>query len=74
MLTAGIDRTGGAIRLLELPDPRPPRAGEVLLDGAREWVTGTRSSGPAAGIPVRSPRWRSVSRPPGWWPRSGNPS
>ena len=49
MLTAGIDRTGGAIRLLELPDPRPPRAGEVLLDvracGVGNWDEIVRTGG-----------------------------
>jgi D-arabinose 1-dehydrogenase-like Zn-dependent alcohol dehydrogenase len=32
MRAAGVDRIGGGIRLLELPDPPPPRAGEVVLE------------------------------------------
>jgi NADPH:quinone reductase-like Zn-dependent oxidoreductase len=54
MLTAGIDRTGGAIRLLELPDPRPPRAGEVLLDvracGVGNWDEIVRTGGWDTGV------------------------
>src|SRR2546430_942952 len=33
MRAAGVDRIGAEIRLLELPGPRPPRAGEGLLEG-----------------------------------------
>ena len=54
MLTAGIDRTGGAIRLLELPDLRPPRAGEVLLDvracGVGNWDEFVRTGGWDTGV------------------------
>ena len=54
MLTAGNDRTGGAIRLLELPDPRPPGAGEVLLDvracGLGNWDEIVRSGGWDTGV------------------------
>jgi len=31
MRAAGVDRIGAEIWLLELPEPRPPRAGEVML-------------------------------------------
>jgi NADPH:quinone reductase-like Zn-dependent oxidoreductase len=54
MLVAGVDRTGGAIRLLELPDPRPPRAGEVLLDvracGVGNWDEIVRTGGWDTGV------------------------
>jgi NADPH:quinone reductase-like Zn-dependent oxidoreductase len=55
MRAAGVDRIGAEIRLLELPGPRPPRAGEVLLEvracgvgnwdeiiGTGGWDTGAR--------------------------------
>lgn len=54
MLAAGVDRTGGAVRLLELPDPRPPRAGEVLLDvracGLGNWDEIVRTGGWDTGV------------------------
>jgi NADPH:quinone reductase-like Zn-dependent oxidoreductase len=55
MRAAGVDRIGAEIRLLELPGPRPPRPGEVLLEvracgvgnwdeiiGTGGWDTGAR--------------------------------
>ena len=54
MLVAGVDRTGGAIRLLELPDLRPPRVGEVLLDvracGVGNWDEIVRTGGWDTGV------------------------
>ena len=32
MLVAGIEQWGGTVRMLELADPRAPRAGEVLIE------------------------------------------
>jgi len=46
MRAAGVDRIGAEIRLLELPEPRPPRAGEVLL--------GVRACGGRARALIRS--------------------
>jgi NADPH:quinone reductase-like Zn-dependent oxidoreductase len=46
---AGVDRIGGGIRLLELPDPPPPQAGEVLLEvracGVGNWDDIIRTGG-----------------------------
>jgi NADPH:quinone reductase-like Zn-dependent oxidoreductase len=46
---AGADRIGGGIRLLELPDPPSPRAGEVLLEvracGVGNWDDIIRTGG-----------------------------
>ena len=57
MLAAGVDRAGAAVRLLELPDPRPLRAGEVLLDvracGVGNWDE-----------IVRTGRWDTGAHPP----------
>jgi NADPH:quinone reductase-like Zn-dependent oxidoreductase len=54
MLAAGVDRTGGAVRLLELPDPRAPRADEVLLDvracGVGNWDEIVRTGGWDTGV------------------------
>lgn len=32
MLVAGIEQWGDAVRMVELADPRAPRAGEVLIE------------------------------------------
>ena len=57
MRAAGADRIGGGIRLLELPDPPPPRAGEVLLEvracGVGNWDDIIRTGG-----------WDTGARPP----------
>jgi len=49
MRAAGVDRIGGGIRLLELPDPPPPQAGEVLLEvracGVGNWDDIIRTGG-----------------------------
>lgn len=49
MRAAGADRIGGGIRLLELPDPPSPRAGEVLLEvracGVGNWDDIIRTGG-----------------------------
>jgi NADPH:quinone reductase-like Zn-dependent oxidoreductase len=49
MRAAGVDRIGGAVRLLELPEPGPPRAGEVLIDvracGVGNWDEIARTGG-----------------------------
>ena len=49
MQAAGVDRIGGGIRLLELPDPPPPQAGEVLLEvracGVGNWDDIIRTGG-----------------------------
>jgi NADPH:quinone reductase-like Zn-dependent oxidoreductase len=57
MRAAGVDRIGGGIRLLELPDPPPPRAGEVVLEvrasGVGNWDEFIRTGG-----------WDTGTRPP----------
>ena len=57
MRAAGADRIGGGIRLLELPDPPSPRAGEVLLEvracGVGNWDDIIRTGG-----------WDTGARPP----------
>ena len=57
MRAAGVERTGAAIRLLELPEPGPPRAGQVLLEvracGVGNWDEFIRTGG-----------WDTGARPP----------
>ena len=57
MRAAGADRFGGGIRLLELPEPPSPRAGEVLLEvracGMGNWDEFIRTGG-----------WDTGTRPP----------
>ena len=57
MRAAGVERIGAAIRPLELPDPGPPRAGEVLLEvrasGMGNWDEFIRTGG-----------WDTGARPP----------
>jgi len=57
MRAAGVERIGAAIQPLELPDPRPPRAGEVLLEvrasGMGNWDEIIRTGG-----------WDTGARPP----------
>jgi D-arabinose 1-dehydrogenase-like Zn-dependent alcohol dehydrogenase len=50
MRAAGVDRIGGALRLLELPEPGPPRTGEVLIE--------VRASGVG--------NWDEIARAGGW--------
>jgi NADPH:quinone reductase-like Zn-dependent oxidoreductase len=54
MRAAGVDRLGAAIRPLELPEPRPPRAGEVLLEvracGMGNWDEFVRTGGWDTGV------------------------
>jgi NADPH:quinone reductase-like Zn-dependent oxidoreductase len=52
-----VDRIGAEIRLLELPEPRPPRAGEVLL-GVRACGVGNWDE------IVRTGGWDTGARPP----------
>ena len=67
MQAAGVDRIGGGIRLLELPDPPPPQAGEVLLEvracGVGNWDDIIRTGG--WDYRDGSLRWRSAWRRPG---------
>ena len=57
MRAAGVDRIGAAIRPLELPEPRPPQVGEVLLEvracGIGNWDEFVRTGG-----------WDTGARPP----------
>ena len=57
MRAAGVERIGSAIQPLELAEPRPPRAGEVLLDvrasGVGNWDEFIRTGG-----------WDTGARPP----------
>jgi len=57
MRAAGVERIGSAIQPLELPEPRPPRAGEVLLEvrasGVGNWDEFIRTGG-----------WDTGARPP----------
>jgi len=57
MRAAGIETVGGTVDPLELPDPRPLRAGEVLLDvracGVGNWDDIVRTGG-----------WDTGARPP----------
>jgi NADPH:quinone reductase-like Zn-dependent oxidoreductase len=57
MKAAGVTRLGGPVVVLELPDPRPPGPGEVLLDvragGAGNWDEFVRTGG-----------WDTGTRPP----------
>ena len=57
MRAAGVERIGSAIQPLELAEPRPPRAGEVLLDvrasGVGNWDEFVRTGG-----------WDTGARPP----------
>jgi NADPH:quinone reductase-like Zn-dependent oxidoreductase len=57
MRAAGVERIGAAIRPLELPEPRPPRASEVLLEvracGMGNWDEIIRTGG-----------WHTGARPP----------
>ena len=54
MRAAGVERIGSAIQPLELPEPRPPRAGEVLLDvrasGVGNWDEFIRTGGWDTGV------------------------
>ena len=57
MRAAGVERTGSAIQPLELPEPRPPHAGEVLLE--------VRASGVGNWDEfVRTGDWDTGVRPP----------
>jgi len=57
MRAAGVERIGSAIQPLELPEPGPPRAGEVLLEvrasGVGNWDEFVRTGG-----------WDTGARPP----------
>ena len=54
MRAAGVERIGSAIQPLELAEPRPPRAGEVLLDvrasGVGNWDEFIRTGGWDTGV------------------------
>jgi NADPH:quinone reductase-like Zn-dependent oxidoreductase len=54
MRAAGVERIGSAIQPLELPEPRPPRAGEVLLEvrasGMGNWDEFVRTGGWDTGV------------------------
>ena len=54
MRAAGVERIGSAIQPLELPEPRPPRAGEVLLEvrasGMGNWDEFIRTGGWDTGV------------------------
>ena len=55
MRAAGVRRFNGAVELLALPDPRPPRPDEVLIDvfaaGVGNWDDIARSGGWELGVP-----------------------
>ena len=57
MRAAGVERFGSAIQPLELPEPGPPRAGQVLLEvracGMGNWDEFIRTGG-----------WDTGGRPP----------
>jgi NADPH:quinone reductase-like Zn-dependent oxidoreductase len=49
MRVAGIEHSGGAVEMIEVADPRPPRAGEVLIEvraaGVGNWDEFVRAGG-----------------------------
>jgi NADPH:quinone reductase-like Zn-dependent oxidoreductase len=57
MRAAGVERIGSAIQPLELPEPRPPRAGEVLLEVAASGVGNWDEF-------IRTGDWDTGIRPP----------
>jgi NADPH:quinone reductase-like Zn-dependent oxidoreductase len=66
MRAAGVRELGGDIQLLDLPDPRMPGAGEVLIEvraaGVGNWDEYVRTGG---GTPVPGRRWPWAWRHPG---------
>src|SRR5450631_1193006 len=67
MRAAGVRQFNGAVELLALPEPCPPRPDEVLMDVFAAGVgNGTTSPAATAGIWACRLRWRSGCRPPGW--------
>jgi NADPH:quinone reductase-like Zn-dependent oxidoreductase len=68
---AGVRQIGGAVELLELAEPRAPRADEILLDvracGAGNWDEFVRTGGWDTGI--RPPMALGVEAAPGRWVR-----
>ena len=71
MRAAGVRQIGGAVELLELAEPRAPRADEILLDvracGAGNWDEFVRTGGWDTGI--RPPMALGVEAAPGRWVR-----
>jgi NADPH:quinone reductase-like Zn-dependent oxidoreductase len=57
MRAAGIDEFGGAVHLLDLPEPRPPAADEVLIDVRAAGVANWEEF-------VRTGRWDVGAHPP----------